>query len=73
MFAGSAEISLALQQDLTDPNNELYFSDASAWEIVIKNALGKSAVVFQRNQCRQIRTFLSSQLLQNQPDHNSNN
>lgn len=41
MFAGSPEISPALQQDLTDPANELFFSDASAWEIVIKHTLGK--------------------------------
>ena len=41
MFAGSQEISAALQQDLTDLANELFFSDASAWEIVIKHALGK--------------------------------
>ena len=41
MFAGSQEILAVLQQDLTDPANELFFSDASAWEIVIKHALGK--------------------------------
>jgi len=41
MFAGSAEISEDLQKDLTDPENEVFFSDASAWEIVIKHALGK--------------------------------
>lgn len=41
MFAGSPEISPALQHDLTDPANELYFSDASAFEIVIKHTLGK--------------------------------
>jgi PIN domain nuclease of toxin-antitoxin system len=41
MFAGSPEISSDLQQDLTDPANQLFFSDASAWEIVIKHTLGK--------------------------------
>ncbi|MSU21262.1 MAG: type II toxin-antitoxin system VapC family toxin [Pedosphaera sp.] len=41
MFAGSPEISPALQQDITAPANQLYFSDASAWEIVIKHTLGK--------------------------------
>ena len=44
MFAGSREISPALEQDLTDPANELFFSDASAWEIVIKHSLGKLAL-----------------------------
>ena len=41
MFAGSTEISPLLEQDLTDPANELLFSDASMWEIVIKHSLGK--------------------------------
>ncbi|MBE7499523.1 MAG: type II toxin-antitoxin system VapC family toxin [Verrucomicrobiales bacterium] len=41
MFAGSPSISVALQHDLTDPAHELFFSDASAWEIVIKHSLGK--------------------------------
>lgn len=41
MFAGSREISPSLEDDLTDPDNELFFSDASAWEIVIKHSLGK--------------------------------
>lgn len=41
MFAGSREISTGLESDLTDPANELFFSDASAWEIVIKHSLGK--------------------------------
>ena len=41
MFAGSPQISAALQDDLTDLAHELFFSDASAWEIVIKHALGK--------------------------------
>ena len=44
MFAGSPEISPALEQDLTDPANDLFFSDASAWEIVIKHSLGKLAL-----------------------------
>jgi PIN domain nuclease of toxin-antitoxin system len=41
MFAGSPEISPELELDLTDPENDLYFSEVSAWEIVIKHALGK--------------------------------
>ena len=41
MFAGSPEISEELQHDLTDPANELLFNDVSAWEIVIKHAIGK--------------------------------
>jgi PIN domain nuclease of toxin-antitoxin system len=41
MFAGNLEISEALQEDLTDPANELLFSDASVLEIVIKHTIGK--------------------------------
>jgi PIN domain nuclease of toxin-antitoxin system len=41
MFAGSTEISRDLEEVLTDPSNQVYFSDASAWEIVIKNTVGK--------------------------------
>ncbi|HAB18113.1 MAG TPA: hypothetical protein PLX89_26750 [Verrucomicrobiota bacterium] len=41
MFAGSPRLSMELQDDLTDPRNDLLFGDASAWEIVIKHALGK--------------------------------
>lgn len=41
MFEGSPEISPELQNELTDPAHELYFSDVSAWEIVIKHAIGK--------------------------------
>ncbi len=41
MFAGSPEISPELEQDLTDPGNEVFFSEVSALEIVIKHALGK--------------------------------
>jgi PIN domain nuclease of toxin-antitoxin system len=40
-FMGAPEISPTLQEDLTDPAHALYFSDASAWEIVIKHTLGK--------------------------------
>ena len=41
VFAGSAEIGAELQAVLTDPANELRFSDVSAWEIVVKHQLGK--------------------------------
>ncbi len=41
MFAGSPRIGPDLQSVLTDPSNEVFFSDASAWEIVIKHSLGK--------------------------------
>lgn len=41
MFAGSTQISVPLKDDLTDPAHELFFSDASAWEIVIKHTLGR--------------------------------
>lgn len=41
VFAGSSEISQQLQDDITDPANEVYFSHVSAWEIVIKHTLGK--------------------------------
>lgn len=41
MFAGSSRIGPALQSVLTDAGNEVFFSDASAWEIVIKHSLGK--------------------------------
>ncbi len=44
MYAGSKAISPELERDLTDPANDLFFSDASAWEIVIKDALGKLAL-----------------------------
>ncbi|MSU63722.1 MAG: type II toxin-antitoxin system VapC family toxin [Pedosphaera sp.] len=41
MFAGSSHISPELEQDLTNPDHELFFSDVSAWEIVMKYSLGK--------------------------------
>ena len=41
MFAGSPEIGQDLQAVLTDPAHDLYFSDASAWEIVIKHQIGR--------------------------------
>jgi PIN domain nuclease of toxin-antitoxin system len=58
MFAGSPQISAALRDDLTDPAHELFFSDASAWEIVIKHALGKLALPGPP------ATFVSSMLVQ---------
>lgn len=41
VFAGSSKISGDLRDELTDPGNDLYFSDASVLEIVIKYQLGK--------------------------------
>jgi len=41
MFEGSDRISPELQSALTDLDNELYFSDVSLLEIVIKYQLGK--------------------------------
>jgi PIN domain nuclease of toxin-antitoxin system len=40
-FGGDSRISPALRDVLTDPANELYLSDVSILEIVIKNRLGK--------------------------------
>lgn len=41
IFEGSDAISPALRDELTDIQNELYFSDVSLLEIVIKYQLGK--------------------------------
>ena len=35
-FAGSDAVSGELRDDLTDPRNELFYSDVSVLEIVIK-------------------------------------
>jgi PIN domain nuclease of toxin-antitoxin system len=40
-FEGSSAISGELRDDLTDPKNEVYFSDVSVLEIVIKHQLGR--------------------------------
>ncbi len=40
-FQGSSRISAGLKDVLTDPGNELFFSDVSLLEVVIKYNLGK--------------------------------
>ena len=40
-FEGHSRISAALRQVLTEPSNELYLSDVSILEIVIKHQIGK--------------------------------
>lgn len=40
-FEGSARISADLRDVLTDPSNDLYLSDISILEIVIKHRIGK--------------------------------
>jgi PIN domain nuclease of toxin-antitoxin system len=40
-FTGSDTFSTSVRDDLTDPRNELYFSDVNTLEIVIKNQIGK--------------------------------
>jgi PIN domain nuclease of toxin-antitoxin system len=38
---GSADLSEASRESIVDPENEVYLSPASAWEIAIKHALGR--------------------------------
>lgn len=38
---GGAALSNAARQALVDPANDIYLSAVSAWEIVVKHALGK--------------------------------
>jgi PIN domain nuclease of toxin-antitoxin system len=38
---GGAALSNAARQALVDPGNDIYLSAVSAWEIVVKHALGK--------------------------------
>ena len=40
-FAGSDKIPEKIQDQLTDPDNEVYFSDVSILEVVIKYMAGK--------------------------------
>lgn len=40
--AGSDRLSAQAQALIEDPNNQLYFSAASLWEISIKNKLGRA-------------------------------
>jgi PIN domain nuclease of toxin-antitoxin system len=39
--AGSPELSDTARQLYTDPDNEVFLSAASAWEIIVKNKIGK--------------------------------
>ena len=41
VFEGSDRIGTLLRDELTDPANDLYFSDTSLLEIIIKHQLGK--------------------------------
>ena len=41
LFGNSSRISLNVRNLLTNPNNTIYFSSASAWEIAIKYGNGK--------------------------------
>ena len=40
-FAGSARIPAAVRDELTNPDNEVFVSDVSILEVVIKHTLGK--------------------------------
>jgi PIN domain nuclease of toxin-antitoxin system len=41
IVAGSSEISERARATCADPENELFLSAVSAWEIALKNAIGK--------------------------------
>ena len=41
IVSGSDELSESARRVFTDPGNEVYLSVASAWEIIIKNQMGK--------------------------------
>jgi PIN domain nuclease of toxin-antitoxin system len=41
IVSDSPELSEKARQLFTDPNNEIYLSVASAWEIIVKHKLGK--------------------------------
>jgi PIN domain nuclease of toxin-antitoxin system len=53
------ELSVRAQRAIADPENEVFFSAASAWEIVIKISLGR----LKLNQTP--GTFIRRQILQN--------
>ena len=40
-MSGSADLSEKARQLFTDTGNEVYLSAASAWEIIVKNQIGK--------------------------------
>ena len=40
-IAGGAELSKAARDALTNPDNDVYLSAVSAWEIAVKHALGR--------------------------------
>ena len=40
-MSGSADLSDKARHLFTDPGNEVYLSAASAWEIIVKNHIGK--------------------------------
>ena len=41
IVSGSTDLSDKARQLFTDPENEVYLSAASAWEIIVKNQIGK--------------------------------
>lgn len=41
IVSDSAELSENSRQLFADPDNDVYLSVASAWEIIVKNSLGK--------------------------------
>jgi PIN domain nuclease of toxin-antitoxin system len=41
IVSGSADLSDKARHLFTDPENEVYLSAASAWEIIVKNHIGK--------------------------------
>lgn len=41
IVAGAAELSARSRELFSDPDNDLYLSSVSAWEIAVKHALGR--------------------------------